>query len=260
MGEPYYQDDLVTLYHGDCREVLGNHANASPDCMAHIAVTSPPYNMGLTPGGNGRGMYRPSASRKGGRFRDGYGDYDDAMPQGEYDEWQRDIIELMWEVLAKDGAIFYNHRVRVEHGKARLPLGMDFGPATLRQVITWDRGTGIGVNVRQFCAVAEWIMVLAMPDFRLRDHSASGMGDVWRIGMESDRSHPASFPIGLPTRALDASAARSALDPFAGSGTTLLAAKQLGIPSVGIELSEQYCELAAKRLSNADSPLFGGAA
>jgi DNA modification methylase len=259
MTAPYYSDDLVTLYHGDCREVLSD-LSGSGDTLAQIVVTSPPYNMGLTPGGNGRGMYRASGSRKGGRFRDGYGDgeHDDAMPQTEYDEWQRDIIELLWASIPNDGAIFNNHRVRIEHGRARLPLGMDFGPAVLRQVITWDRGTGIGVNRRHFCAVAEWIMLLAKVEFNVKNHSASGMGDVWRLGMESDRSHPASFPMSLPLRALDASSARSALDPFAGSGTTLMAAKVLGIPAVGVEVSERYCEIAARRLTQ--DTLFGGAA
>jgi hypothetical protein len=194
-------------------------------------------------------MYRPGGNSKGGRFRDGYADYDDAMPQDEYDQWQRDILGLLWESIPDDGAIFYNHRVRVEHGRARLPLGLDFGDAVLRQIITWDRGTGIGVNRRHFCAVAEWIMLLAKPGFRLRDHSASGMGDVWRIGMESDRSHPASFPVGLPLRAIDSCSARSVLDPFAGSGTTLVAAKQLGVKGIGIEKSERYCEIAARRLT-----------
>nr|WP_269307083.1 site-specific DNA-methyltransferase [Aeromicrobium sp. HA] len=242
-------------------EVLGELTSGRAESAAHVVVTSPPYNMGLTPGGNGRGMYRPGANNKGGRFREGYGDgdHDDAMPQPEYDAWQREVLGLLWELIPDDGAIFYNHRVRVEHGRARLPLGMDFGPAVLRQIITWDRGTGIGVTGRHFCAVAEWIMLLARPEFKLRDHSASGMGDVWRLGMERDRSHPASFPASLPARALDASAARSALDPFAGSGTTLVAAKALGIPSIGIEKSERYCEMAAKRLAQ-DALDFGGVA
>lgn len=249
---PYYEDDLVTLYHGDSEAIL-------PELSAQIVVTSPPYNMGLTPGGNGRGMYRPGANNKGGRFREGYGEHDDAMPQDEYDAWQRRVVGLMWQAIPDDGAIFYNHRVRVEHGVARLPLGLNFGDGiTLRQIITWDRGTGIGVTKRHFCAVAEWICLLAKPDFKLRNHSASGMGDVWRLGMEPDRSHPASFPIGLPMRAIDSCSPRSVLDPFAGSGTTLAAAKQLGVKSVGIELSERYCEIAAKRL--AQDTLFGGVA
>src|SRR5688500_13627072 len=120
-----------------------------------IAVTSPPYNMGLVPGGNGRGMYRPGANGKAGRFREGYGVHDDAMPQNEYDAWQRSIVRQLWSIVRL--GIFYNHRPRVEHGRLRLPLGLDFGPAVLRQVIVWDRGTGIDVNLRNFCTRQEWI-------------------------------------------------------------------------------------------------------
>lgn len=250
MPEPYYADDLVTLYHGDCLEVMGGWVNglAYPD-FGQIVVTSPPYNMGLTPGGNGRGMYRPGGNNKGGRFRDGYADHDDAMPQDEYDAWQRDVLGVMWELIPADGAIYYNHKQRIEHGVARLPLGLNFG-IPLRQIITWDRKTGIGVNRRHYAGVAEWVFLFAKPDFKLRDHSASGAGDVWRLGMASeDYGHPAPFPVGLPAKAIDTSGARSVLDPFAGTGTTLVAAKEAGIRGVGIEKSERYCEMAAKRLA-----------
>ena len=250
MSAPYYQDDRVTLYHGRCEDVLGGWANENADPTAHIIVTSPPYNMGLVPGGNGRGMYRPSASRKGGRFREGYDGSDDAMPQAEYDEWQRDCVELMWEVIPSDGAIFYNHRQRIEHGVARLPMGFDFRGVPLRQVITWDRGTGIAPSLRHYCPVAEWVLLFAKPEFKMRDHSASGTGDVWRLGMaREDFGHPAPFPVSLPARAIDTSGARSVLDPFAGTGTTLVAARIAGIPAVGIEKSERYCEVIAKRLA-----------
>lgn len=253
---PYYTDESVTLYHGDCEELLSTWAGFQPQ----IVVTSPPYNMGLTPGGNGRGMYRPSASRKGGRFREGYEDsHDDAMPQDEYDAWQRRVLALLWRTVSDDGAIYYNHRQRVEHGVARLPLGMDFG-IPLRQIITWDRKTGIGPSLRHYCSVAEWVFLFAKPDFKLVSHSASGGGDIWRLGMApEDFGHPAPFPIGLPARAIDSSGARSVLDPFAGTGTTLRAAKDSGVPSVGIEKSERYCEIIAKRLAQ-ESFDFGGAA
>ena len=248
---PYYTDAAVTLYHGDCEQVLADRlsSHADPD-FGQIVITSPPYNMGLVPGGNGRGMYRPGKSSKGRRFRDGYTDsHDDAMPQGEYDAWQRRVLDLLWQTIPDDGAIYYNHRQRVEHGIARLPLGMDFG-IPLRQIITWDRKTGIGPNLRHYCSVAEWIFLFAKPDFSLVNHSASGMGDVWRLGMaQDDFGHPAPFPLSLPSRAIASTGARSVLDPFAGTGTTLLAATLAGIPSVGIEKSEAYCEVIAKRLS-----------
>ena len=246
MTRPYYQDESVTLYHGDILEVLPTISHAS----SRIIVTSPPYNMGLVPGGNGRGMYRPSASGKGGRFREGYEDsHDDAMPQDAYDNWQRECLKAMWKAIPDEGAIFYNHRQRIEHGKARLPLGMDF-PIPLRQIITWDRGTGIAPNLRHYCPVAEWVFLFAKPNFQMRDHGASGTGDVWRLGQAQDKhSHPAPFPVALPMRAIQTSTAMAVLDPFVGSGTTLVAARLAGLPSVGVEKSERYCEIAANRLA-----------
>jgi DNA modification methylase len=266
LPEPYHQDESVRLFLGDCEHLL--ILSERPDHLAHIVVTSPPYNMGLVPGGNGRGMYRPGASTKGGRFREGYGQFGDALPQAEYDELHRRILGLLWESIPDDGAIFWNHRQRVEHGRVRLPLGMDFG-IPLRQIITWDRGTAIGPNLRHFAVVAEWIFLFAKPEFRLADHAESGRGDVWRLGMaKDDFGHPAPFPLSLPSRAIQASAARSVLDPFAGTGTSLVAAKKHGIPAIGIEQDERFCEMAARRLSltapadahGDQASLFGGVA
>ena len=82
----------ATLYCGDCLEVM---SEMSDECV-DVTVTSPPYNMGLIPGGGGKGMYKPGAANKGGRFRDGYGLHSDALPQGEYDDWQRKCLSEMW--------------------------------------------------------------------------------------------------------------------------------------------------------------------
>src|SRR5215471_1902271 len=240
--KPYYESADAVIYLGDCEEIL-------PDLEdVDVVVTSPPYNMGLVPGGGGRGMYRPGASNKAGRFRQGYGQHNDAMPQREYNDWQRRVLTLCWDRLCQEGAIFYNHRPRVEHGKMRFPLDMDFG-LPLRQIITWDRGTGIDVNMRMFCSVYEWVFLFAKPAFSLVDHSASGMGNVWRLGMETrDYGHPAAFPVSLPIRVLTSTGASRILDPFMGSGTTLVAAKQLGRLGIGIDIEERFCEMAAKRL------------
>lgn len=253
--KPYYDEGGITIYHADCLDAL-YEVDA-----CDIAVTSPPYNMGLVPGGNGRGMYRPGASNKAGRFRDGYGAHDDAMPQDRYDDWQRDVLDLLWSCVG--WGVFYNHRPRVEHGLARFPLSMDFGRIGqhLRQIIIWDRGTGIDVNLRHFCTRQEWVMLFAKPsEFRLVDHAASGMGDVWRLGMETGvPEHPAPFPTSLPGRCIDATGAKSVLDPFMGSGSTLRAAKDRGIRAIGIDNHEPYCELAARRLSQEALPLGGAA-
>ena len=253
---PYYDEAGISIYHGDCLAVLPYIEEVD------IAVTSPPYNMGLVPGGNGRGMYRPGANNKGGRFREGYGTHDDAMEQGSYDEWQREVLTVLFGTVRL--GIFYNHRPRVEHGRLRTPLSFDFGPDLnpfLRQIIVWDRGTGIDVNLRNFCTRGEWIMVFAKPEFALVDHSASGMGDVWRLGAEHNKKigHPAPFPISLPGRCIDTTGATSVVDPFMGSGTTLRAARDRGVKAIGIEIEERYCEIAAKRLAQ-EVLDFGGAA
>jgi DNA modification methylase len=203
--------------------------------------------MGLVPGGNGRGMYRPGASNKAGRFREGYGAHDDAMAQDDYDAWQRRVLAECWRVSRL--GIFYNHRPRVEHGVLRDPLSNDYG-IPLRQRIIWNRGTGIDVNLRAFCTRGEYILLFAKPDFRLASHAASGMGDVWDLGIEYGvKEHPAPFPVSLPTRCIEATGARSVLDPFSGSGTTLRAAANLGIYGIGIELEPKFCDLTVARLS-----------
>lgn len=240
---PYYEEAGVTIYHGNCMEVMRDFPAESFD----IAVTSPPYNMGLVPGGNGRGMYRPGANNKAGRFRDGYDTHSDAMPQSDYDDWQRACLAEMWRLVRM--GVFYNHRPRVEHGRLRVPLSWDYGPAVLRQIIVWDRLTGIDVTLRSFCTRGEWIMLFAKPEFNLVDHGASGMGDVWPLGMAHGIDHPAPFPLSLPARCMSATGAQSVLDPFMGSGTTLRAAKDAGIRAVGIDVSERYCEMAVQRLA-----------
>jgi site-specific DNA-methyltransferase (adenine-specific) len=237
----------ATLYLADNREVLP----LIPSGGADIVVTSPPYNMGLIPGGNGRGMYKPGAGNKAGRFREGYGIHSDALPQAEYDGWQRQCLAEMWRIARL--AVFYNHRPRVEHGRLRRPLSDDYGPdPVLRQIIIWNRKTGIDVNKRHFCTRQEWVMLFAKPDFELVSHAASGMGDVWDLGMEhAETGHPAPFPVTLPGRAIEATGATSVLDPFMGSGTTGVACARAGRRFLGIELEPRYFDIACRRIEAA---------
>lgn len=254
---PFYERDGITLYCAGNEVVFPVLADESVD----LVVTSPPYNMGLSPGGNGRGMYTPGTAAKGVRFREGYEEsHDDAMPQDEYDDWQRAVLAECWRI-ARLG-VFYNHRPRVEHGALRTPLSGDYGPdVVLRQIIVWDRLTGIDVNLRNYVTRQEWVMLFAKPEFAVVSHAASGVGDIWRLGMETGvKWHPAPFPVSLPARCIETTGATSVLDPFAGSGSTLVAAKQAGIRAIGIEKSESYCEQIAKRLDTTTVSLFAAPA
>ena len=98
-------------------------------------------------------------------------------------------------------------------------------------------------------------MLAAKPDFRLKNRGASGVGDVWQIPQELNTLHPAPFPLDLAGRVIETSGAQSIFDPYAGSGTTLVAAKLANIQAVGIEKSKTYCDLIIRRLSQDVLPL-----
>jgi DNA modification methylase len=237
---PYYKDGNVTIYHGDCMEILPAINNID------MVFTSPPYNLGTTNGGRS-GMHAGSLSAKS--LSGGYEDYGDAMPQDEYNAWQCEVVDALWETLSDNGAIFYNHKPRVQGGTVVLPT-MYGQKLPLRQIITWDRGIGMNFSTSFFLPKSEWILIWAKRDWRLTSKSDSIIGDVWHISPEmGNTNHPAPFPIALPLTAIGATSAETVLDPFAGSGTTLRAAKDLGRKAIGIELSEKYCEIAATRLS-----------
>lgn len=253
MGEremiPYYSDDLTTLYLGDCLEVLP----LLP--LSDLIFTSPPYNLGVSSGGGIKGGIG-SGKWSRAALADGYDDHDDAMIPDEYRAWQRAFLTTAWKALNPAGAIFYNHKPRIQAGVLETPL--DFNPGLpVRQIIIWARAGGFNFSPTFFMPTHEWIVVFAQPAWRLKSKEASGAGDVWRVPQEAG-DHPAPFPSGLPARAIEATAPELVVDPFAGSGSTLVAAKAAGVRSIGIEKSERYCAMAVKRL--AQGSLFGASA
>lgn len=260
----------ATLYLGDCAEIIPTLPPID------LVFTSPPYNLGTTAAGSGGfpgkklGHYdngAPLGKRggmgkwSGGSLAGGYGLHDDAMPHEEYRAWQQSILATLWAQLSDSGAIFYNHKVRVLNGIAVTPL--EYNPGLpLRQVIIWARAGGVNFSPVFYLPTHEWIVLLAKPDFRLRDKAASGIGDVWQVPQESGTEHPAPFPLGLPLRALETTAAQTVLDPFMGSGTTGIACHQKQRRFIGIEKEPRWFDLACKRIEDAQrqGSLFGAAA
>jgi DNA modification methylase len=226
---PYYSDEWVTIWHGDCRDVL-------PTLTADTFITSPPYNLGHVSGAYAN-------------MRDGYATHDDAMPDEEYVAWQQSTLSLMWAALPDTGAIFYNHKPLIRDRSAVLPTRLLPAEVTLRQIITWDRGVGMNWSPTHLRPQTEWIMLLAKPGWALPDRGSSTAGDLWRFPIEqTDYGHPCPFPVALPAHILELTSG-TVCDPFMGSGTTLVAAKAAGRKAVGIELDERYCEIAVSRLA-----------
>lgn len=215
-----------------------------PPESVDVVVTSPPYNLKNS---TGNGM----KDGRGGKWSraallNGYADYDDNMPHDAYVNWQRECLTEMMRLLKPDGAIFYNHKWRVQGGllQDRSDIVEGF---PVRQIIIWQRAGGINFNPGYFVPTYEVVYLIAKKGFRLAK-KANAHGDVWRFNQELKNEHPAPFPLAFADRCVASTTGQVVLDPFMGSGTTALAALQNGRDFVGIELSPEYCKLASKRL------------
>lgn len=226
-----------------------------PDASFDVVFTSPPYNMKTNVGGS-LATKCNSDLWKNPELLNGYENYGDNLPYTEYIGWQRECLEEMMRLIPDDGAIFYNHKYRIQQGRL-LDRREIIDGFPLRQIIIWSRLCGVNFNRNYFLPTYEVIFLIAKPKFKLRQ-GGSSLGDVWSIPPEKKNPHPAPFPVELPLRAIRATPAKKVLDPFMGSGTTGVACAELGLAFTGIEISQKYVAEASERIkshnSQADQP------
>jgi len=232
---------LNQIITGDAVQVM----RTLPDESVDLIITSPPYNLknstgnGMTYGGGGKWA--------NAALMEGYDTYDDNMPYDEYVRWQRECLHEMLRLLPDTGAIFYNHKWRVQGGLLQNQSDIVQG-MPVRQIIIWKRKGGINFNPGYFLPTYEVIYLIAKKQFTLAK-GASRYGDVWEFQQEQNNPHPAPFPVALVERMIFSTTAQVVLDPFMGSGTTAIAAINLGRSYIGIDLSARYCEMARQRIA-----------
>ena len=168
------------------------------------------------------------------------------MPYDKYVKWQRACLEQMMRVINDTGAIFYNHKWRVQNGllQDRQDIVSGF---PVRQIIIWRRKGGINFNAGYFLPTYEVIYLIAKKNFKLAK-KANAHGDIWEFTQDMNNPHPAPFPVALIEHIISSTNAEIILDPFMGSGTTAVVAKNLGRKYVGIEVSPEYCKMAENRI------------
>lgn len=273
---PYYEDDSVTLFHGDSAEFLAERILPGID----LTVTSPPYADLIA--------YVGEESGQLGRMD--FPDWRDSMS---------DIMSSLHDITPPGGRAAVNVgdvcRARKRHGRhyvlplaAALTLAAFDGGWDVLTPIRWEKVANINLEASRSSGVlgkpnqpggvikndAEAILLFRKPGGYRQptDEQIEGahipsdeyqrlFRGVWRdIPGTSDPEHPAPYPPTIPARLIRMFSfpGDMVLDPFAGTGTTLYAAKALGRRAIGIEIEERYCEMAAKRLSQ--DALFGGAA
>lgn len=236
MKAPYYSEDGITLYHGDCREVLLTLGKG----IATAIVSDPPYGTESLGGGYGR---------KAGGSKTIANDTDLSA--------LRDAIPFARRCLGSDGwvAIFCAAKMRTEVDALLDGVGFElFGE------VVWDKAMpGLGYHIRY---AHETIVVARHGE---PERPLKPLLSVIRCPVatgETDGAHPHEKPLGImsPLVAWCCPAGGTVLDPFAGSGSTLVAAKTAGLRAIGIEQDEAYCELAANRLRQGVLFGAGGAA
>lgn len=226
---------------GDCLEEMRKFPSSSVD----LVVTSPPYNLRNSTGNSMNGKTKSGRWANAALIK-GYSNHNDCMPHEEYVKWQRDCLTEMLRLIHDGGAIFYNHKWRVQNGLIQDRQDIISG-FPVRQIIIWRRKGGFNFNQGYFVPTYEVIYLICKPKFKLLP-KANGLGDVWDIGQERNNTHPAPFPVELADRIIGSTDAQIILDPFMGSGTTAVSAKGLGRNYIGIELSPEYCKMADERL------------
>jgi DNA modification methylase len=208
---PYYEQSGVTIYHGDCTEVIGQWEGIRTQTF-DLLLTDPPYGV-LADAGSA------ATRRSGGNKDDGRIAWDVAPSA---------------ETLARLMAISSTQMI---WGGWHLSLPPTFG------YLVWDKQID-GLNFGE-CEVCWTPQRFAPRIFRYR-----------AVGVDGGKLHPTQKPEALMRWCISrANNPRTVLDPFMGSGTTLVAAKRLGLTAVGIEREEKYCEIAARRLQQEALPL-----
>jgi len=208
---PYYQDESVTLYHGDCLEIDAWLA-------ADVLVTDPPYGIAYESNWN-----RDKRNAKVGRPVAG-----DDSPEA------RDFALAEW-----------GDRPAIVFGTWRIAR-----PAATRALLVWHKvgAGGMGDLSIPWLPTHEEAYVLGSGFQGRRTDSVISCPPL----MSNDRNrpdHPTPKPVPLMERLIEKCPPGVVADPFAGSGATLLAAKNLGRKAIGVELEERYCEVIAKRLA-----------
>jgi site-specific DNA-methyltransferase (adenine-specific) len=256
VPELVYEDGLARLMCGDSARLLEAVARAS----VNLVVTSPPYSLGVDYGQNG---------------------YADDQPYAHYLEWVRTWATTLFDVSAAGGRACINIPLDSNKGGKRaiyadyLRIFQDVG-WTYQTSIVWNEqnisrrtawGSWLSPSAPFVTAPVEMIAVFYKGSFR-RPASDGRRGDIsrdeflaWTLGMWTFAGanprrvgHPAPFPQELPRRLIKLYSYLDdlVLDPFAGSGTSLVVSKKLGRNSLGVEINPAFCELTIRNLQTVE--------
>jgi len=214
--KPYYEDDSVAIYHGDCREILPGLSGVD------LLLTDPPYGVSERTDRASKGRCNLARSND---FAAVYGDDEPFDPA---------------HLLGFSRAVLFGANYYAE----KLPPSASW--------LVWDKLDGLVTERRLVGFDDNADVELAWTNLggpaRIVSHRWKGMVKASERG--ESRVHPTQKPVALMAQivAWQTEPGDVVLDPYMGSASTLRAAKDLGRKAIGIELEERYCEIAARRM------------
>ncbi len=240
MANPYHNQILI----GDTFTEL----KKLPDELVDLGITSPPYNK--------------QEKQKGWLVQNvKYDAMRDIQTEEDYQQNQIEVLNELYRVTKSGGSFFYNHKTRWNQGAMIHPMEWLLKSKwSVKQEIIWDRMIAANIRGWRFWQIDERIYWLYKPcnnqkiGRELKSKHAL-LTSIWRLSPERDNPHPAPFPLALPARIIYAILDEEqglVIDPYAGSGSTLVASKLLNQKYLGIEISQNYVSMAQERLSHAE--------
>lgn len=238
---------MFNLMQGDCLELM----KEIPDGSVDLVFTSPPYNMNLRIR-NGKYCSRQIVKEISTKYEN----FSDNLTMEEYFEFNKKVIE---ELTRVSDLVFYNVQFLTGNKVALFKL-IGYFSEILKEIIVWDKINGQpaiqeGVLNSQF----EVILVFESSNaisrkFKKAQFKRGELSNVWGIkrGKKYSPRHGATFPLPLAERVIKNFTEEGdiVLDPFSGLGTTGVACKNLNRNFIGMELDEEYFNIAKERIEN----------
>lgn len=241
---------LNTIYKEDCLKTLKKMEDASID----LVITSPPYNMNLR---ISKGRYHSRQIVK--EISTKYTEFSDNLPLEEYNLLHTSILR---ELLRVSDLVFYNIQIVTGSKRSIFKMIGEFSDY-LKDIIVWDKGYGQPAMQKQVLNKRTELILIFENDypvsrqFRKRGQFARGtLDDLWEIKRERSKgeNHGAVFPQELVATILENFSKEGDIvyDPFMGTGTTAVVAKQLNRKFIGSEISQKYIKIANQRLKESE--------
>lgn len=224
--KPYYEDDFVTLYHGNSFEVMSEMANDSVDCI----ITDPPYT---------EFVHKNSTSNRGGNGANTHINFEhftDELLETAFNEFGRLTKRWVVSTLAFEHSFYFQQNP---------PLGLK-----LMRIGVWVKNNPMPqISADRPGHGWESIAYLHKANVKSEWNGGGSHGN-YVSNLATPTGHPTPKPVKMFSSFVErfTNAGDLILDPFSGGGTTLVSARNMGIKAIGIELDEKYCELTAKRL------------